>query len=506
MIWPGQARNAGIALAVAAAILPIWSAIRELDLGALLDPARGPGVAAPLRLRPMSDETMFLTIPAIALGIALIILGTLSGSRPRAEPPRAPRDEHAHGRDWQLVSLLTIALMVDTMKPFTIGFVLPGLRAEYGLTPAEAVVLPFVALSGTAIGSILWGVLADRAGRHAAIVLATVLFIATSTCGLMPEFYWNVLTCLVMGMSAGGLLPVTFALIAEVVPLRHRGPVAVLVGGLGSSGGYLAASAAAYTLEPVFGWRALWLVGLPTGLFLLAVAGRIPKSPTLRTQAQAAIEHHPRSGASVVTAVVRLASLALFGLAWGIANFGVLTWLPSLLRGGGNDTVASNAVLSGAAVAAVVLVPLAALAYARWRKSALTVTGALVALVLAIDALFPWLRERDPVITSITIAATLALLAAAGAILLPFAAESYPSAVRSSRVGLVAASTKVGGLIGPLALLSVSSLGDDAVRAMFAPAAALLVAVLTVAVCPTGADELQPAGRSYAASSASAPT
>lgn len=47
----------------------------------------------------------------------------------------------------------------------------------------------------------------------------------------MPGFAWNLVMCFLMGIGAGGMLPITFALIAETVPARHRGWLMVLIGG-----------------------------------------------------------------------------------------------------------------------------------------------------------------------------------------------------------------------------------------------------------------------------------
>ncbi len=102
--------------------------------------------------------------------------------------------------------------------------------------------LPFSALTGTVVGSFVWGALADIYGRRAAILLSSVMFIGTSICGAMPSFWWNVFMCFLMGAAAGGMLPVAYALLAEIMPTRHRGWCLVLVGGIGAVGGYLAAS------------------------------------------------------------------------------------------------------------------------------------------------------------------------------------------------------------------------------------------------------------------------
>jgi len=63
-----------------------------------------------------------------------------------------------------------------------------------------------------------------------------------------------------------------------MMPSKHRGWVLVLVGGLGAVGGYFVASGFAATLEPIFSWRILWLMNLPTGLILLGLGRFIPES------------------------------------------------------------------------------------------------------------------------------------------------------------------------------------------------------------------------------------
>ena len=92
--------------------------------------------------------------------------------------------------------------------------------------------------------------------------------------------FWILAASLSLTVAAMAAEPAqTVAKLAEVMPPRHRSWVLVLVGGTGLVGGYLAASGAAYVLEPVYGWRALWLQGFPSGLLLLALARFIPETP-----------------------------------------------------------------------------------------------------------------------------------------------------------------------------------------------------------------------------------
>src|SRR6185437_12794983 len=120
--------------------------------------------------------------------------------------------------------------------------------------------------------------LGDVIGRRASILLAAETFIATSICGAMPSYEWNFFMCFVMGLGAGGMLPITFALIAETIPARQRSWLMVLVGG-NAGVGYLMAVWLAKWLEPHFGWRVLWFPGAPTGVLLMALNHWIPESP-----------------------------------------------------------------------------------------------------------------------------------------------------------------------------------------------------------------------------------
>src|SRR3954454_23376351 len=218
---------------------------------------------------------MVLGMLAIVGGCAIAAYGLLPRDIARqlaasqdivVTPPEDAPLSRAH---WGLMSVLVIALIIDIMKPATLGFTLPGMMSEYHVTKATVSSFPFSALAGTVVGSIIWGWLADIYGRKATILLSAVMFVGTSICGAMPSLWWNVGMCFMMGVAAGEMLPVTYALLAEMMPSKHRGWSLVLVGGLGAVGGYFAASGFAAWLEPIFSWRILWFLNLPTGLILI---------------------------------------------------------------------------------------------------------------------------------------------------------------------------------------------------------------------------------------------
>jgi MFS transporter, putative metabolite:H+ symporter len=403
----------------------------------------------------------------------------------------APEDAPLTLWHWGAGAALAMALIIDIMKPASLGFVVPGMRVEYGISAAKAAMLPFVALCGTALGSFVWGALADLYGRRAIILLSAVMFIGTSICGAMPSFDWNLLMCFLMGVSAGGMLPVAYALLAEIMPTRHRGWSLVVVGGVGALGGYLAASGLSALLQPVFGWRIMWFLNLPSGLILIALSPLIPESARFLVhigrpeEARATLA---RFGSVVVSETPdwdeeagldhshlpptdrrylgTTAALTIAAMSWGFVNFGLLLWVPSELIAEGHNMGVAAAILARSSFIAVPVVAVAAVLYSRWStKGSLLIMTAVTALGL----LALLLRQMGaPVASNPLVALTLLIVGSTGviSILLPYAAESYPLRIRGRATGWVAGCSKAGGLIcqGLSVLALVPAIGAAAIE------------------------------------------
>ena len=299
----------------------------------------------------------------------------------------SPEDAPLTAAHWRLMLVLVIALVIDVMKPASLGFTIPGMVAEYGVPKAAVSLVPFFALAGTVAGSVVWGIIADIYGRKASILLSAVMFVGTSICGAMPSLAWNVGMCFMMGAAAGGMLPVTYALLAEMMPSKHRGWSLVLVGGLGAVGGYLAASGFSALLQPTYGWRILWLLNLPTGLSLVLLGALIPESAKFllargrRDEAQRIMQRFgslahktdvdqttdQMKGASIALSgrafIGKLLALSLAAICYGLINFGLLLWLPSDLVAHGFSLAISSKLLAESALIALPTIFVAAFAY-----------------------------------------------------------------------------------------------------------------------------------------------
>ena len=474
---------------------------------------------------------MVLGMVAIVGGIGIAafgllprdIGGQLAASQDIVVTP--PEDAPLSGPHWRLMAVLVIALIIDIMKPATLGFTLPGMMSEYAVSKATVSAFPFSALAGTVIGSIIWGVLADIYGRKATILLSAVMFVGTSICGAMPSLAWNVGMCFMMGVAAGGMLPVTYALLAEMMPSKHRGWALVLVGGLGAVGGYFAASSFSALLQPFFGWRILWILNLPTGLSLVLLGAFIPESAKFllargrrdeaakvmrrfgsKARKTSVAEHvaleHGRSVALTGQAFFgKLFALSLAAICFSLINFGLLLWLPADLIAKGYSVGLSSKLLAESALIAFPTVFLVAWLYSRWstKWSIATALGVTLLGLLGVLQLEFSGGSGSPVLpVAMLIIGTNALIA----MLLPYAAESFPLRIRGRTTGTVAACTKAGGMIAQLLAMFalVPPLGVVSLIIVVPTVAALaLVAIFGKETRGRDLRDLDPDGHTFAA-------
>ncbi len=486
-----MSHHTGIAFRSPAAFWTGVTCVSVGVLGHLPDFISARGMHYHMADMPMSTA-MHLSMLLIVAGLGLAAWGLIpAGSLRRPAHPvadtavffRTMDDARLTRQHWGLLFVLGVALVVDVMKPATLGFVVPGMKAEYGISLGQVAAFPMVALTGTTIGSLVWGVLADRIGRRAAILLASILFVATSICGFMPSFKWNLVMCFMMGTSAGGMLPIVYALMTESMPAKKRGWLVVLHGGLGTVAGYLLASGLAALLEPQFSWRILWFAGLPTGLLLLVLNHYIPESPRFLLEhgrvdeAEQVLKrygvtltrvppgHAPPPAPAVAGPVVgsgllallrpplrmRTLSVGMYAFGWSLVNWGFVTFTPTILRDRGMDAGSASRILFWSAFIAVPATVLVAWLYGYWSSKKTMalfagLTGATLLLFAAVDP-----GDGGQRMAYLMPLMVLLLVGSGGIIsmLSPYTAEVYPTRLRGTGSGFAAGASKVGGILAP---------------------------------------------------------
>lgn len=470
------------------------------------------------------DPPMVIGMVLIAGGLLTVIYGLVprhsreilrSSARIRI---RALDDAPIRPAHVALLVVMAIAVTIDVMKPTSLAFVAPGVAHEYGLkSPANphghipVSWLPLVGITGTVIGSWIWGSLGDRIGRRASIILAGMLFVTTSICGAMPGFVWNLMMCLIMGIGAGGMLPIAFTLMAETIPARHRGWLMVLIGG-DIAGAYVITSWLAGWLTPTYSWRILWLIGLPTGLVFIALNRWIPESPRFllargrRAEAEAVmarygavVEEIGEEEAKVREIVERGSYRTLFrrplfgstiaitilGIGVGLMTYGFQLWVPTNLQHLGYSAVNSDYVVRNAALLGLPLTVLTAWMYGVWgsRTTIVAVTGltglTLIGFVLAGNAL-----AHEHLLLSLLLVIPLSGVSSVVAVVAGYAAEVYPTLVRSRGTGLAAGMTKAGGVLILALTVAAATVPSIATTALIGAVPLLLAALVFLWVGP----------------------
>jgi putative MFS transporter len=442
--------------------------------------------------RPVSHLMLFgnflvvLGVASVAYGLfpklSKLKDGTVSKIKVRAMDEAPIKPAHI-----ALLVVMAAAVTIDVMKPTSLAFIAPGIAKEYGLksplnphsTGLPVALYPLSGISGTVIGSFLWGWFGDKIGRRASIMLAAVLFIAVSTCGTMPTFQLNLFSCFVMGLGVGGMLPITFALMAETIPARHRGWVMVLIGG-DVAGAYIITSWLASTIAAPehFGWRMLWLVGFPTGLILIVLNRWIPESPRFLLQhgrneeAKAIMERYGavvvesdesllRVEAHVKSRFSQLFSrpfaglsviVLLLGVGIGFVQYGFQQWIPSnLVKLGFKDVNAAKILRTSALVGFPLNFPIAWL-YGFWSAKktillmCLSTTAALLGFVFASNAQLVH-NGHSTTLLYILLIVPIWGISSLTAVMIAYASEVYPTKVRARGAGLAAGATKFGGVM-----------------------------------------------------------
>jgi MFS transporter, putative metabolite:H+ symporter len=184
-------------------------------------------------------------------------------------------------RQYSIVAAAILADMFEFFDFFLLGFILSFIVEPWQLTYNQVAFLLLTSGVGGIVGAFAWGYLADRIGRRKVFIATVLTFsLATGALALVPEGGWFLLGLLrfVVGFGVGGLYTVDLPLVQEFVPTSKRG----LLGGIVTAAipvGILSGGLLAGALGPVIGWRGLVLIGAAPALLSLLIRAVVPESP-----------------------------------------------------------------------------------------------------------------------------------------------------------------------------------------------------------------------------------
>jgi len=185
---------------------------------------------------------------------------------------------------WMIMFVSGMGFFTDAYDLFIIGVALTMLRDEWHLSAFHVSVLGSTSLLAAAIGSVVFGRIADLLGRKRIYGYEVlVLAIGAIASAFAPSFWWLVLFRFILGIGIGGDYPVSATIMSEYSGTKVRGLLVSLVfsmQGIGLICGPLVAIALlASGMSHELAWRIMLGLGAIPALSVFYLRRQIHETP-----------------------------------------------------------------------------------------------------------------------------------------------------------------------------------------------------------------------------------
>lgn len=168
--------------------------------------------------------------------------------------------------------------MLEAMDVALYSLVLASLVGAFTMDTKTAGLLGSLTLVASAIGGLVFGVVADRIGRVRALIISILVYaLASAACGFSQTIPQLAVFRFVLGLGMGGEWTSAAALIAETWRAEHRGKALGFMQSAFPIGEALAALVVGLIL-PKYGWRAVFFVGVLPALLVVWIQRKVPES------------------------------------------------------------------------------------------------------------------------------------------------------------------------------------------------------------------------------------
>jgi MFS transporter, AAHS family, benzoate transport protein len=373
-----------------------------------------------------------------------------------------------------LVAWLFFILMFDGYDVVIYGAIVSTLMEEWGMSDVMAGAIGSYTVAGTAVGAVIFGLMADKVGRKKVIILCTALFsLFTFLAGFSTSPGFFIACRIIAGLGLGGVMPNVIALMTEFSPKNKRTALVAFVFA-GYSTGAIVAALTSRVLLPKVGWEpTMWLAviplimlpfiikSVPESVAYLLEKGEVEKVKTVLAKVNPSITQSdqielPKTTHSVAGSTFmqlfkdkRTFSTVMFWIAFFcslLLVFALNTWLPRLLMAAGFNLSSSllfTAVMQlGAILGTVVLGPVMDKIGFKKVLVPLFFSGALALGLIGFS--------KNAALIFGLIAIIGAASVGAQNLSNTFVSQYYPTHMRATALGSTMAFGRIGGILAPL--------------------------------------------------------
>ncbi len=242
---------------------------------------------------------------------------------------------HASTEQRRALVAACLGWMLDSMDVMLYAMVLAHLMRDLQMSASTAGLLGSLTLLSSAVGGVLFGLLADRVGRTKALMASILIYsVFTAACGLAQTITQLAVFRVLLGLGMGGEWATGAALVSETWPPEHRGKALGIVQSSWAVGYALAAAITALVL-PRYGWRAVFFFGVLPALLTFWIRRSVEEPALWKTAHQerarstlsapgiAELFHRQFLRHTLTTTLMNTSSM----FAW----WGLFTWIPAYL-------------------------------------------------------------------------------------------------------------------------------------------------------------------------------
>jgi MFS family permease len=238
------------------------------------------------------------------------------------------RDSSVAQRNTLLAAFL--GWMLNAFDVMLYSLIVTRLMSVFRMDQATAGLLNALTLAASAVGSVLFGLLADRFGRRRMLNYSIITYsVFTFACGFVNSLALLALLRFLVGVGMGGEWNCGAALVGEAWPTRWRGrAIGIVLSGWAV--GYALAAMASGMILTYAGWRWVFFVGFLPALLTIWIRRKVPEPAIWKRSRERAVSSAEKKALwrAARPSLLALLTMNTFGMfAW----WGLFSWIPAYL-------------------------------------------------------------------------------------------------------------------------------------------------------------------------------